>query len=121
MKRAPTALQAGPAQAGGPVVVVYSLRTVRPYRKSMWHAVSGELDRKAHTLAARLGGRLTSSSTGTVAGTRARQYLFEYGAKRARIAFLFRERREYELYCSWKASDGEPAACGLLLTSFRLA
>lgn len=102
-------------------VAAYTFRTVKPYRPSLWPRAVAELDRKARALAGKLHGRVISSATTTVAGRRARQYVFEYASKRAKLTFFYKGRKEYELYCGWKKADGEPSACKILLETFRLS
>ena len=100
------------------LIGAYSLRTVKFYRPALWPRAAAELNRKATVLAVRLHGRVVSSTTTTVAHSRARQYVFSYTGKRARIIFFYRRRRQYELYCRWSASQTEPTACSSLARSF---
>jgi hypothetical protein len=118
VRRSPISVLVSPPGDKVTLMAAYALRTVKLYRPALWAGAAGELNRKASVLAARLRGRVVSSTTTTVAHSRARQYLFSYGDKRARITFFYRRRREYELYCRWQASRGEPSACSLLTSSF---
>jgi hypothetical protein len=106
---------------GDKVVIagVYRFPTLKPYRPDLWPRVSAALDRDARDLARQLKGKLVSSADARVAGIRARQYDFEYGDRKARIMFLYRGRKEFELYCRWSAHDDMPDACTDLATSFR--
>ena len=78
-----------------------------------------ELNRVAATLATRLGGKVTSRQTVTVAGRQAREYEIEHGGFVDRITFVLRGKRNFQLACRWRADDGEPNACGQLSSSFR--
>jgi len=118
VKTSPISAVAAPHGDDATLVAAYMLRTVKPYRASLWKAAAAELDRKTALLATRLHGRVASSSTTTVAESRARQYVFDYGDKRARVTFFFRRRTEYELYCQWPAKKSEPPACAAQLDSF---
>jgi hypothetical protein len=111
-----------PASRGESLVSVTTFRLVRPFRSAAWSRAEHELDGVADRLARQLGGGVQSRET---LGTGVREYLLAYERKGAklnqRIRFVLRGRREYELLCRWKAADGEPSACGQLLTSFRLS
>ena len=45
--------------------------------------------------------------------------VYEDGVKQDLITFVLRGKRSYQLTCRWRESDGEPAACAQLATSFR--
>ena len=68
-----------------------------------------------------LGGRVTTRDAARVAGHDARSYRIVYGKRVDEITFVLDGRREYELLCRWRASEGEPGACVLLASSFRLS
>jgi hypothetical protein len=110
-----------PSSGGESLVSVTSFRLIRPFRPAAWSRAQHELDGVADRLARQLGGSVQSRET---LGTGVREYRFVYERKgmklSERIRFVLRGRREYELLCRWKVSDGEPAACGQLLESFRL-
>jgi hypothetical protein len=100
------------------LVSVTVLPLLKPYRLALFPRVVTELDRVASTLAKRLGGKVTSSETVTVAGRQAREYEIEHGGLVDRITFVLRGKRNFQLACRWRADDGEPDACGQLSTSF---
>jgi hypothetical protein len=100
------------------LVSVTVLPLLKPYRLALFPRVVTELDRVAATLATRLGGKVTSSRTVTVAGRQARAYAIEHGGLVDRITFVLRGKRNFQLACRWRAGDGEPNACGLLSSSF---
>ena len=100
------------------LVSVTVLPLLKPYRLALFPRVVTELDRVASTLATRLGGKVTSSETVTVAGRQAREYEIEHGGLVDRITFVLRGKRNFQLACRWRADDGVPAACEQLSSSF---
>jgi hypothetical protein len=101
------------------LVSVTIFRLVRPYRPALWPKVVPELDRVAGELAVRQKAKLDASRTVHVLGQRSRQYDFSPGEDKERITFFLFGRREFQLLCRWKASDGRPDACGLLIRGFK--
>lgn len=100
------------------LVSVTVLPLVKPYRPSLFPRVIGELDRVTGALAARLKGPVTERKTIIVAGGRVRQYQIVHGELVDRLTFVFRGKQEFLLTCRWRKADGEPAACGQLVSSF---
>ena len=123
--QSPTGVSVSPQKGSETTVAVTVFRLVRPFRPALWKRASGELDGVADRLARQLHGTVEKQSTVHVALARARQYELSYErdgtSLRQRITFVLRGRREYELLCRWPAADGEPDACGLLTTSFKLS
>jgi hypothetical protein len=101
-------------------VEVMTFRLVKPYRPELFEAATAELDRVAVRLADELHGRVAGRSTVTAAGGKARSYRIDYGSKTTEVVtFVLSGRREYQLLCR-RPSDGDDAACRLLVRSFRL-
>ena len=98
---------------------------VKAFSPSLWPKAVVELDGVAAQLAKSLGGTVERKETVNRGGVRGRRYEIAYErdgvALRQRIALLLRRRTEYQLLCRWSASDGEPEACTLLETTFRLS
>jgi hypothetical protein len=114
----PTSAKA--SQSPTRIVSVAVLPLVRPYRTALFPKVVPELDRVAAELAAKLGGRVTSKATVSVAGRRARQYEIVHGDLVDRITFVLRGKENFQLTCRWRTTDGEPAACAQLAATFAL-
>lgn len=123
--QSPLGVSVVPEKGSDTTVSVTVFRLVRPFRPGLWTRASRELDGVADRLAGRLQGTVRSRSTVQVGRARARQYELAYErdgtALRQRITFVLHGRREYELLCRWREADGEPGACGLLTSSFRLS
>jgi hypothetical protein len=100
------------------IVSVAVLPLVRAYRLALFPRVVPELDRVASELAAKLGGKVTSRQTVTVAGRRARQYEISHGDLVDRITFVLRGKENFQLTCRWRVAAGEPPACPQLASSF---
>ena len=119
-----TTVAASPKPTAPEIVSVGVFRTTKPYRPDLFEKAIPEIDRVAARYARGLHGTVTSSSTATLAAGKVRQYVVELEKDkeklRERITFVFVGRTEYSLLCQWKASDGEPAACGRLLETFAL-
>ena len=113
-----TATSAAASRDPDTLVSVTVLPLLKPSRPALFPRVVGELDRVAKTLAAKLGGELTSSRSIEAGGGRAREYEIAHGDLVDRITFVLRAKREYELVCRWRKADGEPAACDQLVGSF---
>ena len=101
------------------LVSVTVLPLVKPYRPQLFPRVVGELDRVSRELAGRLKGRVTERRTVVVAGGRVRQYQITHAEFVDRLTFVLRKRQEFLLTCRWRKTDGEPAACPQLASSFR--
>ncbi len=112
-------------QGKGPALAsVTVLPLVKRYQPALFTRATGELDRVSAKLAAKLGGRVIARRTIIVAGFRARQYDLAYTRAGAglveRITYVLRGKSEYYLLCRWRADEGEPSACSLLTSSFRI-
>jgi hypothetical protein len=112
-------------QATGPALAsVTVLPLVKRYRPVLFTRAIGELDRVTAALAAKLNGKVIARRTIIVAGFRARQYDLAYTRVGTglidRITYVLRAKSEYYLLCRWPADEGEPSACSLLTTSFRV-
>jgi hypothetical protein len=105
-------------QDGSTLVSVVVLPLVKPYRIALFPQAAKELDRVADTYAANLKGKVTSRRTVDVAGRKAREYRIAHGGIVDLITFVLRGRRNYQLTCRWRESDGEPDACAQLAASF---
>jgi hypothetical protein len=113
------ATSASARQDPSTLVSVIVLPLVKPYRIALFPQVATELDRVADTYATNLKGTVTSRRTVDVAGRKAREYRVAHGDLVDLITFVLRGKRSYQLTCRWRESDGEPAACAQLATSFR--
>jgi hypothetical protein len=112
-------------QGGGSALAsVDVLPLLKRYQPALFTRAIGELDRVTAALAAKLGGKVIARRTIIVGGFRARQYDLAYTragtALVERIAYVLREKSEYYLLCRWSPDEGEPSACALLTSSFRL-
>jgi len=116
VKTLPTSAEA--RQDSSTLVSVNVLPLVKPYRFALFPRVAKELDRVASAYATNLKGTVTSRRTVEIAGRKARQYEIAHGDLVDRIAFLLRAKRNYQLTCRWRSTDGEPAACAQLAASF---
>jgi len=100
------------------------LPLLKLYQPALFQRAVGELDRVTAALAVKLNGKVIARRTIIVAGFRARQYDLAYSRAGAglvdRITYVLRAKSEYYLLCRWPADKGEPSACGLLTSSFRL-
>jgi hypothetical protein len=112
------ATSASAQQKPSTLVSVVVLPLVKPYRIVLFPRAAEELDRVADTYAASLEGTVTSRRTVDVAGRQAREYRITHGGVIDLITFVLRGRRNFQLTCRWRASDGEPEACGQLAASF---
>jgi hypothetical protein len=110
---------------GGSALVSTTLLTLRsPYRPALFAKAVRELDRVTHALATKLNGKVIARRAVLVAGTKSRQYDVAYSRNGAglvdRITYVLRGTTEYYLLCRWAAEDGQPQACNLLMSSFRV-
>ena len=100
---------------------VVHFQLVKPYRPALFRGASRELDAEIARLAAELEGRVTSRSTETLAGGRARTYRIVYGAaKTQEIAFVLSGDNEYELLCRRLVSQSD-TPCRQFFASFAFA
>ncbi len=110
--------------SGPELASVTVLPLVKRYRPALFTRAIAELDRVTAALAAKLKGKLIARRTIIVAGLRARQYDLAYTRAGSglidRITYVLRAKSEYYLLCRWPADEGEPSACVLLTSSFRL-
>lgn len=98
---------------------------IKPYRPSLWPQASAELDDVAARVVRDLGGDyVREPQTVRRGGLRGRLYELAYEREgvelRQRLTLLLSRRTEYQLLCRWETAAGEPSACALLETSFRL-
>jgi hypothetical protein len=123
--RAPGQISTAPKPGGDTLVSVTVFRLVRSYRPALWPKVSAELDRVANELAGRQKAKLDTSRSVHVLGQRSRQYDLSLSngdrPLKERITFFLFGRREFQLLCRWRESDGQPDACGLLIRGFKPA
>jgi hypothetical protein len=109
--------------SGIEVVSVTRYALLRSFRPELWGRVVPELDRAAAGVARQQQGKVTSSTTGTIAGRRARTYEIAYSRNGKdlveRISFLLREKTEYYLLCRYEGG-GDTGACDRLLATFTL-
>jgi len=112
------ATSASAQQNPSTLVSVVVLPLVKPYRIALFPRAAKELDRVADTYAANLKGTVDSRRTVDVAGRQAREYRITHSGLVDLITFVLRGRRNYQLTCRWRESDGEPDACGQLAASF---
>jgi hypothetical protein len=115
----------GASEASQELESVTRFPLVKAFRPSLWPKAAAELDGVAERLAASLGGEYVESpKTVRRGGLRGRLYEIAYEregiALRQRLTLLLDRRSEYQLFCRWPASVGEPAACGQLEQTFRL-
>lgn len=93
---------------------MFALR--KRYVPAQFGHAARELDRVAAKLVADSHGKLTESSTTTIAGRRARAYRYTTAKGSMRVGFVLDGRREFELFCR----DAKDPACALLFSSFSL-
>ena len=105
-------------QGPSTVVSVTILPLLKPYRLALFPRVAKELDRVAATYAANVKGSVASRRTVLVAGRKARRYEITHGDLVDRITFLLRGKRNFQLTCRWRGSDGEPPACDQFASTF---
>jgi hypothetical protein len=119
-------VSAAPKPTASELVSVSRFPLLKPYDPSLFAKVTTELDRSAGELAKQLGGSVTKSTNGTVAGERVRQYLLVYPQGKdsndeysARITYVLRGKTEFELLCRWDGTGSAPDYCLRLEKSFR--
>lgn len=112
-------------RGSGPTLASVTVLALRKrYRPAVFAKAAAELDRVTDQLAAKLGAKVLARRSIVVGGIRSRQYDLAY--QRAgtglvdRITYVLRGKVEYYLLCRWPADEGEPSACALLTSSFRM-
>jgi hypothetical protein len=120
-----TQVSAAPKPTASELVSVSRFPLLKPYDPSLFARVTTELDRSAGQIAQQLGGSVTKSSNGTVAGDRVRQYVLVYPQSKgsnddysARLTYVLRGKTEYELFCRWDGTGSAPDYCLRLEKSF---
>ena len=103
------------AHDGASLVQVATFPLAQRFDASRWGEYVSSSDHAAAQVAAQEKAKLERSETTTVGGQRARTYDLSRGAVDERLVFLFRGRREYELFCHDAGS-----ACDRLVESFSL-
>jgi len=113
-----------PGTEGPTLASVTRLSLRKRYDPALFAKVGRELDRVTAALATKLNGKVIARRSVLVRGMRSRQYDVAYEKDGTgvidRITFVLRGKREYYVLCRWPADEGEPAACGLLQSSFSL-
>ena len=89
------------------------------YRPALFAKVSKELDAVTNALAGKLNGKVIARRNVVTSGVRAQQYDLAYERHDQglidRITFVLRGKNEYYVLCRWRADEGDPGACDLLL------
>jgi hypothetical protein len=120
--RASTTVTVRPSKDQPTLASVTTLALRSRYAPSLFAKVTKELDRVTSALAGKLDGKVIARRTVVVSGIRSRQYDLAYEKDGTglidRITFVLRGKREFYVLCRWPADEGEPAACGLLQSSF---
>jgi hypothetical protein len=106
-----------------PALVSVTALTLRSkYTPRLFPKVSKELDSVTDALAGKLNGKVIARRNVLASNLRSRQYDLAYEKDGAglvdRITFVLRGTSEYYVLCRWRADEGEPDACGLLLRTF---
>jgi hypothetical protein len=101
------------------LVSVTVLPLAKRYRPKLFPKVAGELDRVAASYAALLKGKVVARRTAVVAGGRVRQYDIAHGELLDRLTFVLHGKTNDQLICRWRKTAAEPAACSMLLRSFK--
>jgi hypothetical protein len=121
--RASTTVTVRPSKDQPTLVSVTTLPLRSKYSPALFAKVVPGLDRLATSLAEELNGKVIARRTVIAGGIRSRQYDLAYEKSGSglvdRITFVLRGKVEYEVICRWPADEGEPAACGLLQSSFK--
>jgi hypothetical protein len=96
---------------------VFPLREA--YAPGLFARAARELDRVAAKLASDSKATLPESTTTTLSGRRARAYRYATASYEARLGFVLKGRREYELFCQSPKGRGDAdGACALLFATF---
>jgi hypothetical protein len=98
-------------------VSVFPLREA--YASGLFARAARELDGVAAKLASDSKARLTESTTTILSGRRGRAYRYATASYEARLGFVLKGRREYELFCQNPKGAGDAdGACALLFATF---
>jgi hypothetical protein len=120
--RSAKGVSVAPAGDEATLLAVYVLPLRAAFEPELWPQVVRELDGDADSLARGLGGKVEGRRSLDVAGLKGRQYDLAFRRDgvdlRERITFVLQDKREFELLCRWRADDGEPPECDLLVESF---
>jgi hypothetical protein len=119
VSRQPRAVTIEPGGDEPTLASVTALTLRRKYTPALFEKVSKELDSVMNALADKLNGKVIARRNVVAARRRARQYDLAYERDGTglvdRITFVLRGKSEYYVLCRWRADEGEPDACGLLL------
>jgi hypothetical protein len=119
VSRQPRAVSIKPGGDEPTLASVTALTLRSKYRPVLFAKVSKELDAVTNALAGKLNGKVIARRNVVTSGIRARQYDLAYERDGEglidRITFVLRGTNEYYVLCRWRAEQGEPDACGLLL------
>jgi hypothetical protein len=119
VSRQPRAVSIKPGGDEPTLASVTALALRSKYRPALFAKVSKELDAVTSALARKLNGKVIARRNIVTSGIRARQYDLAYqrGGEGLidRITFVLRGKNEYYALCRWRAEQGEPSACGLML------
>lgn len=103
------------ATSGDRILSVTSFTLAKPARPKL-----AELDTTVRELARVLGGSVVSARPETVRGKALRVYRLSYGKLAAEVAFIFKGKDEYELFCQYRAGKSG-ASCATFRAGFRPA
>jgi hypothetical protein len=122
ISRQPRAVAIKPGGDQPTLASVTALTLRSRYRPALFAKVSKELDAVTNALAGKLNGKVIASRNVVTSGIRSRQYDLAYERDGEglidRITFVLRGKNEYYVLCRWRADQGDPGACGLLLRTF---
>ncbi len=119
--RTVSARPAGSAAAAGALVSVTVFRLAQRVDTARWREIVQELDTRMEQLAAREDGEVAVSATVDVSGSDARSYeIHRQAAPDERLVYLFRGKREYQLFCRL-ADVSARDACDRVVASFTIS
>jgi hypothetical protein len=122
VSREPRAVTIKPGGDDPTLASVTALTLRGKYAPGLFPKVSKELDSVMDALAGKLNGKVIARRNVVASDIRSRQYDLAYEKDGAglvdRITFVLRGTSEYYVLCRWRADEGEPDACGLLLRTF---
>ena len=101
------------------LVQVATFPLLKPYRPALFERVATELADRMDQVAKQVSGTVAGGRTVIAAGIRSHSYDVKVGADLDQYTFVLRGLREYLLLCR-RSSSGSDAACGRLVTSFKL-
>ncbi len=99
------------------LVQVATFRLLKPYRTGLFGRVERELALRMRQLAQQTGGKISPGRTVVAGGIKSHSYDVDVGDHVDQYTFVLRGRREFQLLCRRKASQGDDA-CRQLITSF---